>query len=93
MFTAAVPRLEVCSEYQRLLYSCQKALAACQYHETLAQRTALGVRVTPSLDRLRREYAEAYALLEQHEQRCQTCQYISKVGGLDFESMSKAINR
>ncbi|HXX15878.1 MAG TPA: hypothetical protein VEJ47_13330 [Candidatus Eremiobacteraceae bacterium] len=93
MFTAAVPRLEVCAEYQRLLFTCQKALAACQQHETLAHRTAGGLLGASPLERLRREYAEAYALLERHEQACQTCQYISQVGGLDFEGMCKAINR
>jgi hypothetical protein len=31
--------------------------------------------------------------LESHEQFCQHCQYVSKVGGLDFESMASALNR
>jgi hypothetical protein len=31
-------------------------------------------------------------LLEKHEQACQLCQYISKIGGLDFESMSHAVS-
>ncbi len=94
MSTAFAPRPGVCPEYQRLLDSCQKCLAAWQQRRTLAERgTVAGDRIREQLNRLQDEYARAHALLESHEQFCQTCQYIAKVGGLDFESMSSALNR
>lgn len=88
------PQLAVCPEYQRLLESCQRSLAVWQQRRTLAERGSFAnERVRSRVERLQTEYERAYALLEHHEQTCQTCQYISKVGGLDFESMSAALNR
>jgi hypothetical protein len=94
MSTAAVTRVGVCLEYQRLLNVCQQALAAWQQRRTLAQRDHLAPRRhRVDLKRHQNEYARVCTLLESHEQTCQTCQYIAKVGGLDFESMSNALNR
>ena len=94
MSFAAAPRLVVCSEYQRLLQSCQKSLAAWQQQQTLLQRDSVNaLRSRDELSRLQAEYERAYTSLENHEQHCQECQYISKVGGMDFESMSNALNR
>ncbi len=92
MSTAAAPRIGVCVEYQRLLDSCQRTLAAWQ-QRALADRHSLGSpRMRVQLQRLQAEYAEAYTRLETHEGSCVVCQYISKVGGLDFESLSTALH-
>jgi hypothetical protein len=94
MSTAVAPRLAVCPEYQRLLDTCQRSLAAWQQRRTHAERAPLaGPRVRGELRRLQDDYERAYAVLESHEQVCQTCQYIAKVGGLDFESLTSALNR
>jgi hypothetical protein len=94
MSTAVAPRMAVCPEYQRLLHSCQQALAVWQQRRTRAERNPLGgVRVRAELKHLQDEYGSAYAQLENHEKFCQACQYVSKVGGLDFESMASALNR
>jgi hypothetical protein len=94
MSTAVAPRLAVCPEYQRLLYTCQRSLAAWQQQRTRAERDPMaGHRHRVQLKRLQEQYSCACSMLESHEQRCQTCQYISKVGGLDFESMASALNR
>ncbi len=92
MSSAAMSRIAACPEYQRLLDSCQTALGAWQQRQSSAQRRPLTPQRVQQLRRLQQEYAEAYAMLENHERLCQTCQYISKVGGLDFESMSSALN-
>lgn len=92
MTTAAAPRLVVCPEYQRLLHFCQKSLAAWQQRRTLLQRDSINaLRLRDEITRFQKEYERAYALLEAHEQHCRECQYISKVGGMDFESMSNAL--
>jgi hypothetical protein len=94
MSTATAPRLAVCPEYQRLLQSCQKALTAWQQRRTRAERgTLAAARARADIKRLQSDYARMCAQLESHEQFCQHCQYVSKVGGLDFESMASALNR
>jgi hypothetical protein len=94
MSTAAAPRIGVCTEYQCLLDSCQKALAAWQQQRSFAVRHTLGApRIRGQLKRLQAEYARACALLETHERACVSCQYLSKVGGLDFESLSSALHQ
>ena len=90
---AVAPRIGVCTEYQRLLGSCQRSLAAWQQRRTLADRDPLArLRSRQELKHLQDDYARAYALLENHEHFCQACEYISKVSGLDFESMSSALS-
>lgn len=92
MIAATAPRLEVCPEYQVLLRQCQQVLANWQQKRTFAARSPLGIaRATAELQRLQADYAQAYTQLETHERSCSTCQYISKIGGLDFESMSDAL--
>jgi len=82
----------VCPEYQRLLNKCQDALFSWQQHAALISRnTRMGQKVTADLRRLESTYKRAYAELERHEHACPDCQYVSNVGGLDFESMSSAL--
>jgi lipid II:glycine glycyltransferase (peptidoglycan interpeptide bridge formation enzyme) len=94
MMTATAPRLEVCPEYQLLLQHCQQTLATWQQRYTIATRSPLAAkRATAELQQLQSNYALACSRLESHEKSCQTCQYISKIAGLDFESMSDALYR
>jgi hypothetical protein len=94
MSTAVAPQIAVCPEYQHLLESCQRALVTWQQRRTRVERTALpDRRVHEGLKRLQENYARAYASLDSHEHSCQRCQYIAKIGGLDFESMSNALDR
>jgi hypothetical protein len=91
--TTQVPRRGVCLEYQLLLARCQKALVSWQQRRTLLDRAAFAAESpAAALKHLQANYARAYARLENHEHSCQTCQYISKIGGLDFESMSSALD-
>jgi hypothetical protein len=89
----AAARVGVCLEYQRLLNSCQTALATWQQHRSVVVRGSIvPARIRAENKRLQARYAQAYATLESHEQTCVSCQYISKVGGLDFESMYRALD-
>lgn len=93
MATAVAPHSGVCPEYQFLLGSCQKALVTWQRLRTSVERTPFaGQRTIAELKRLQADYARAYSLLESHEHTCPTCQYVSKIGALDFESMSSALS-
>jgi hypothetical protein len=94
MSAATAPQIGTCPEYQRLLESCQRALVRWQQQRTIAQRASfVGSSATGELKRLQATYAQAYTLLESHEQTCRICQYVSKIGGLDFESMSNALDQ
>jgi len=85
-------RSAVCPEYQNLLYQCQRALATLQRRRTQWERgVMLGRRAYDELYRLQGDYARAYSFLEMHEHSCQACQYLAKLGGLDFESMSETL--
>jgi hypothetical protein len=94
MMSEVTPHLGVCPEYQLLLEKCQKALVSWQQRRTLVAHASLaGKSATAELKRLQGNYARAYALLESHEHTCRTCQYISKIGGLDFESMASVLDQ
>lgn len=94
MSSATAPQVSVCPEYQHLLEQCQKALATWQQRRTLVARSPMAARgVVADLKRLQANYTLAYAQLESHEHSCRTCQYIAKIAGLDFESLSDALNR
>ncbi|MGC2764596.1 MAG: hypothetical protein WB607_03745 [Candidatus Acidiferrum sp.] len=93
MSTVTGPRVGLCVEYQHLLDSCQKALATWQQYRSAVERQSMvNSRVRGQLKRLQGQYSRAYAMLETHERICVHCQYISKVGGLDFESLSSALD-
>jgi hypothetical protein len=85
-------RSGVCPEYQRLLSACQTALASWQQQTALISRnTVLGHRAAAEMKRLQSVYKRAYLCLERHEHSCPNCQYVAKIAGLDFESMSSAL--
>ena len=94
MMPEVSPHLGVCPEYQLLLEKCQKALVSWQQRRTLVAHASLAAKSgTAELKRLQGNYARAYALLESHEHSCRTCQYISKIGGLDFDSLASVLNQ
>jgi hypothetical protein len=91
---ATAPQLGVCPEYQLLLEKCQKALVSWQQRRSIvAQASLAGRNASLELKRLQENYVRAYGLLDGHERSCRTCQYISKIGGLDFDSMSNALHQ
>lgn len=92
MFVAGGPQVSLCPEYQLLLEKCQNALVSWQQRRTLIAHASLqGRSAIAELKRLQANYARAYALLDTHERSCRTCQYVSKIAGLDFDSMTTAL--
>ena len=93
MKTGISARSGVCEEYQGLLSNCQKALTSWQQQTAvLSRHTFVSHKATAELKRLQSQYTRACASLEQHEQECPNCQFVSKIAGLDFESMSSALD-
>ena len=94
MIAATSPQLSACPEYQLLLEKCQKALMSWQQRRTIIANASLaGRNAATELRRLQANYTRAYALLDWHEYSCRTCQYISKISAVDFDSMSAALNQ
>lgn len=93
MPTELFTRSGVCAEYQQLLANCQEALASLQQHAALLSRSApVRHKAAAELKRLQSHYTRACASLEHHEHACPNCQYVAKIAGLDFESMSSALD-
>lgn len=93
MIASTAPQLGACPEYQLLLEKCQNALVSWQQRRSIiAHASMAGKSAAVELKRLQDNYTRAYSLLDMHEHSCRTCQYISKIGGLDFESMSSALD-
>ena len=92
MTTQVSPHTPLCPDYEHLLQECRGALEVWQRRRTQLYRNSINTRnMSIELEQLQGRYVKTYALLEKHEQSCQRCQYVSKIGGLDFESMSHAV--
>lgn len=89
--TQLPPHSAVCSDYEDLLQQCRGALETWQRRRAQLYRENISsLRISGELEQLQATYVRKYATLEKHEQSCRVCQYVSKIGGLDFESMSHA---
>lgn len=92
MTTQLPPHTSVCPDYEDLLQQCRGALETWQRRRTQLYRENVGsLRISDELEQLQATYVRRYAALEKHEESCRVCQYVSKIGGLDFESMSHAV--
>jgi hypothetical protein len=66
----------VCSEYQRLLEECERALKAWNEHRSKFCRSRLiGKEEGDELLLLQAKYARAYVLLQRHAHNCLRCSY------------------
>jgi hypothetical protein len=93
MTNVIAPQVAVCPQYRLLLEQCQRALAAWQQQRTRVERASfIDKSLARNLIQLRQNYARAHAQVDSHEESCATCQYVAKIAGLDFDSMSSALN-
>ena len=81
----------VCSEHQRLLAECERALEIWNEHRAeFCQSRMSGKEAGDELLRLQANYARAYTVLQRHERNCSLCQLVSRVEGNDSENSSDA---
>lgn len=79
----------VCAEYERLLFLCEYALNAWrERREEVSDSGLRGEEVAGELLRLQASYARAYSHLERHEDHCDTCRFVSKIGGRNHARVS-----
>lgn len=82
----------VCNEYERLLTACQNALESWRSRrEEIARSHFRGKPASDELLRLQANYAKAYSQLEKHEENCETCRFVSKIGGRDFATIANNV--
>jgi len=82
----------VCSEYERLLAECQRALESWRNRrDEIARLHLQGKTAGDELLRLQADYAKAHVRLERHEDNCEICRFVSKIGGRDYTSVTNAV--
>ena len=82
----------VCTEYERLLTACQNALESWRSRrEEIAGSRLRGKQAGDELLRLQAYYAKAHAQLEKHEENCETCRFVSKIGGRDYTAIANSV--
>jgi len=83
----------VCSQYQRLLEECERALEIWDERRAEVCGSRLGGREAgDELLRLQAKFARAYAVLQRHLQDCLLCQLASNMEGRDSENSSNALS-
>jgi len=81
----------VCSEHQRLLAECERALEIWNEHRAeFCQSRMSGKEAGDELLRLQAKYARAYTVLQRHEHSCSVCQLVSREEACDPANSSDA---
>jgi hypothetical protein len=81
----------VCSDYENLLFACQRALESWRKRrEEVATLGFADRKASEELLRLQADYARAYSRLESHEDKCELCRFVSKIGGRNYAAISAA---
>jgi hypothetical protein len=81
----------VCTEYERLLHECQRALEAWRNRrDQVAKARLTGKQIGDELQMLQANYAKAYANLNKHDRHCELCQFVSRIGGRQYAAASNS---
>jgi hypothetical protein len=84
-------RTAICTDYEELLFACQKALEICnRRRDEVASLGFADKRVSDELLRLQVAFARAYSQLEAHDHRCPLCRFVSKIGSRNFSAATAA---
>ena len=76
----------VCTEYESLLIACQKALETWRKRREEITRLRSSKReATDELLRVQADYAKAYSRLEEHQDKCELCRFVSEIGNRNSE--------
>ena len=81
----------ICSEYENLLFECQKALVNWRdRREQVASFGFASKKTSDELLKLQACYARAYSRLESHDEKCELCRFVSKIGGRNHAAITTA---
>src|SRR6266436_2006879 len=74
----------ICSEHQRLLAECERALETWNEHRAeYCKSHPITKKAGDELLRLQANYARAYTVLTRHEHNCSLCQWASRASEHD----------
>jgi hypothetical protein len=82
-------RTAICTDYEKLLFTCQRALES--WHRCRDEVASLGFadkNISDDLLRLQAAFARAYSQLESHDRHCELCRFVSKIGSRNFSITS-----
>ncbi len=83
----------ICTEHQKLLAECQRALETWNEHRAeFCQYRFIRREAGDELQRLQAKYARAYTVLQNHERNCSLCQLGSRMEERDFEDSSDILS-
>lgn len=83
----------VCTEHQRLLGECQRALEIWDEHRAEFRQFRFVAREAgDELLRLQATYARAYTVLQKHERNCSLCHSGSRIEGRASENTSDTLS-
>jgi hypothetical protein len=83
----------VCTEHQRLLGECQRALEIWNEHRAeFCQFRFMAREAGDELLRLQAKYARAYTVSQNHERNCSLCQLALRIEGRDSENSSDTLS-
>ena len=81
----------ICTDYEDLLFACQRALENWNARrEEIVTHGFASKQTADELVHLAAAYARAYSHLESHKERCELCRFVSKIGGRNYPSISVA---
>jgi len=79
----------VCTEYERLLITCHNALELWRNRrEEISASHSVSKQAAGELLRLQAAYAKAYSRVEKHNDFCELCRFVSKIGGRNNATIS-----
>jgi hypothetical protein len=83
----------ICTEHQRLLAECQRALEIWNEHRAeFCQFRPMAREAGDELLRLQAKYARAFTVLQNHEHNCSLCRLPSRIEVRDSENSSDALS-
>jgi hypothetical protein len=80
-------RTAFCTDYEELLFACQKALECWQRRRNeLASLGFADKEKSDDLVRLQAAFARSYSRLETHDNHCQLCRFVARIGSRSFST-------
>jgi len=81
----------ICTDYENLLFACQRALEAWSARRDKIAALGFASKATADeLARLQAAYARAYSRLDAHKEHCELCRFVSKISAENRSGISVA---
>jgi hypothetical protein len=81
----------ICTDYENLLFACQRALENwCVRREEVATHGFASKATADELVNLQIAFARAYSRLESHKEHCELCRFVSRISARNRSGISVA---